>query len=117
MAAMTKTLHDKQCEFSLMVAALITWLYSQGYECSFGEAWRPPEQAALNELKGTGVKNSLHIIRLAIDLNFFKNGTWLKSTDQLLPIGLKWESMGGSWGGRFHKPDGNHFSLEHEGVR
>jgi hypothetical protein len=30
-------------------------------------------------------------------------------------LGLKWESMGGSWGGRFN--DGNHYSLEHEGRR
>ncbi|EAN8981339.1 M15 family metallopeptidase, partial [Salmonella enterica] len=27
-------------------------------------------------------------------------------------------SLGGSWGGRFKsRPDGNHFSLEHDGVR
>ncbi|HBA7889882.1 TPA: M15 family peptidase, partial [Escherichia coli] len=26
--------------------------------------------------------------------------------------------LGGAWGGRFKKrPDGNHFSLEHDGVR
>jgi len=30
-------------------------------------------------------------------------------------LGLYWESIGGSWGGRFG--DGNHFSLEHEGRR
>jgi hypothetical protein len=33
------------------------------------------------------------------------------------PLGEKWEAMGGTWGGRFSHPDGNHFSLEHEGVR
>ncbi|HBJ0947911.1 TPA: M15 family metallopeptidase, partial [Escherichia coli] len=32
--------------------------------------------------------------------------------------GEYWESLGGSWGGRFKsRPDGNHFSLEHNGVR
>lgn len=33
-------------------------------------------------------------------------------------LGQYWESLGGSWGGRFKsRPDGNHFSLEHDGVR
>lgn len=113
----TKTLHDKQCEFTLMVAALITWCYSQGYEISFGEAWRPQITADAYAKLGMGISNSLHLIRLAIDLNFFKDGIWLKKTEDLIPIGAKWKSMGGSWGGDFAKPDGNHFSLEHEGVR
>jgi hypothetical protein len=26
-----------------------------------------------------------------------------------------WESIGGSWGGRFN--DGNHYSLEHRGMK
>lgn len=113
----TKTLGDKQREFSLMVAALISWLYANGYECSFGEAWRPPEMAAIYAARGSGIKNSLHELRLAIDLNIFKNDIWLKNTEDLTPIGIQWERLGGSWGGRFSKPDGNHFSLEHEGVR
>lgn len=100
-----------------MVAALITWLYSRGYECSLGEAWRPAEMAAIYAARGSGIKNSLHEIRLAIDLNIFKDGMWLKATEQLLEIGKQWEALGGAWGGRFTKPDGNHFSLEHEGVK
>jgi hypothetical protein len=113
----TKTLRDKQCEFTLMVASLITWSYANDYEVSFGEAWRPPETAELYAKDGRGIANSLHTLRLAIDLNFFRNGLWLKKTEELLPIGQKWRSLGGSWGGDFTKPDGNHFSLEHEGVR
>ena len=30
-------------------------------------------------------------------------------------LGEYWESIGGSWGGRFN--DGNHYSLEHNGVK
>ncbi|HAO1973206.1 TPA: M15 family peptidase, partial [Escherichia coli] len=31
--------------------------------------------------------------------------------------GEYWESIGGTWGGRFSRADGNHFSLEHNGVK
>jgi hypothetical protein len=59
--------------------------------------------------------NSLHKDRLAIDLNLFKNQDYLKSTEDYLPLGEYWESIGGAWGGRFN--DGNHFSLEHNGRK
>ena len=59
--------------------------------------------------------NSLHYIRLAIDLNLFEAGKYLRSSKDHAVLGLYWESLGGSWGGRFG--DGNHYSLEHKGVR
>lgn len=111
------TLGEKQREFTLMVAGLIMWTYQNDYELTFGEAYRTPEQAALNAKTGAGIANSLHTKRLAVDLNLFKDGIYLTDSDAYLPLGEKWESMGGAWGGRFSKPDGNHFSLEHEGVR
>lgn len=111
------TLGEKQRDFTLMVATLITWAYENDYELTFGEAYRTPEQAALNAAKGIGIANSLHTLRLAVDLNAFKGGIYLTDSADYLPLGEKWESLGGSWGGRFSKPDGNHFSLEHEGVR
>ena len=111
------TLGQKQREFTLMLAGLITWAYEQGYELTFGEVYRTPEQASWNAAHGTGIANSLHTKRLAADLNLFKDGKYLTASEDYSPLGEKWESMGGSWGGRFSKPDGNHFSLEHEGVR
>jgi hypothetical protein len=110
-------LSQKQREFPLMVAALITWAYEHGYEFTFGEAYRTPEQAALNASNGVGISNSLHTKRLAIDLNLFINNEYQTSTEAYLPLGQEWERIGGSWGGRFSKPDGNHFSLEFQGVR
>jgi D-alanyl-D-alanine carboxypeptidase-like protein len=111
------TLGDKQRDFTLMVAELIRWAYDQGFELTFGEAYRTPEQAILNAAKGTGVMNSLHTKRLAIDLNLFIDGNYQSSTEAYRPLGEKWESMGGAWGGRFVREDGNHFSLEHEGIK
>ena len=100
-----------------MVAELVLWSYEHGYELTFGEAYRTPEQVALNAKNGSGIANSLHTKRLAVDLNLFKGGEYLKEGLDYTPLGEHWESLGGSWGGRFSRPDGNHFSLEHEGVR
>ena len=111
------TLGQKQRKFTLMVARLIQWTYANGYELTFGEAYRTPEQAALNAKKGSGIANSLHTMRLAIDLNLFVDGIYQSRSEAYEPLGKHWESMGGAWGGRFSRPDGNHFSLEWNGIR
>ncbi len=111
------TLGEKQRLFPLMVAKLIVFAYEQGYELTFGEAQRSQAQADANAKSGKGISNSLHLKRLAIDLNLFKNGVYLTKSEDYTLLGEYWESIGGSWGGRFSRPDGNHFSIEHEGVR
>lgn len=111
------TLGAKQRAFTLMVARLINFAYDSGYELTFGEAYRTPEQAALNAKTEAGISNSLHTKRLAIDFNLFIDGVYRTDSESYKPLGLYWESIGGSWGGRFQKKDGNHFSLTHEGVR
>ena len=100
-------LRQKQSRFVRMVGLLIDYAYLQGFELTFGDAY------ALTGHK----ENSLHGKRLAIDLNLFRNGEYLTTTEAHLPLGEFWERIGGTWGGRFSTPDGNHYSLEHEGVR
>ena len=90
----------KQRDFNLAVAKLIIWAAKQGYEFTFGDA------AAKTGHK----KNSFHYRRLAIDLNLFINDKYQTLTEAHRPIGEKWEKMGGTWGGRFRKKDGNHYS-------
>ena len=102
------TLREKQSHFALLVAQLILWAYSEGYEITFGDCYRDPRCKY-------GSENSLHRKRLAIDLNLFKDGKWLTRTEDHLPLGEFWESLGGAWGGRFN--DGNHYSLAHEGRK
>lgn len=112
------TLSEKQQLFTVMIGNLIHWAEEKGYRLTFGEAYRTPEQAALNAKKGSGISNSLHTQRLAVDFNLFINGQYMTRTEDYQPLGEYWESIGGSWGGRFKSnPDGNHFSLEHNGVR
>lgn len=102
------TLGEKQEKFTEMIVELIQWALSAGYKIRVGHFFRC---ANCN----TGRGKSLHKLKLAADINLFKDGKYLPSTEDHLPLGEKWESMGGSWGGRFS--DGNHYSLEHEGRR
>lgn len=111
------TLSEKQALFTVMIGQLILFADQHGLRLTFGEAYRTPEQAALNVKKGSGIKNSLHTQRLAVDFNLFINGEYKTDSHDYLPLGEYWESLGGTWGGRFSKPDGNHFSLEHNGVK
>mgnify|MGYP003147252320 CR=1 FL=1 len=111
------SLRKKQSKFVWMVMGLLAWGKENGYEFTFAEAYRTPAQAKLNSKAGVGIVNSLHCSRLAIDLNVFKDGVWLKQTEDLTPLGEYWETLGGAWGGRFKRRDGNHFSLAHNGRK
>ena len=109
---MNETLRQKQSRFALLVAALINQAHVMGYEVTLGEAYRSGEEAAR-----LGFKNSLHRSRLAIDLCLFRDGIFLTDSRDYQPLGEWWEQQGGSWGGRFSDPDGNHFSLAYEGRK
>lgn len=112
------TLSQKQAKFTLMIAKLIIWANDHNYALTFGEAYRTPEQAVLNAKSGKGITNSVHTQRLAVDFNLFTDGLYQTSTEAYRPLGEYWKSLGGAWGGDFKsRPDGNHFSLEHNGVR
>lgn len=111
------SLSEKQQKFTVMIGRLIEWADQNGYGLTFGEAYRTPEQAQLNAKSGKGIANSLHTQRLAVDFNLFVNGKYQTDSAAYKPLGEFWESLGGAWGGRFSKPDGNHFSLEHNGVK
>lgn len=109
------TLGEKQRRFTLMVAQLINHAYLLGYALTFGDAYRDPRTTY-------GHPRSLHRSRLAVDLNLFRqdsSGRWryLTSTASHQPLGEYWESLGGTWGGTFSNQDGNHYSLEHGGMK
>jgi len=90
------TAREKQSKFVRMLALLFLYAYEKGYELTLGDA-----------LAKTGhMKNSLHYIGLAIDLNLFKDGKYLKDTEDHRFLGEFWESLGNgaSWGGRGREP-------------
>lgn len=139
----TESLRQKQSRFVLMLAQLFQYADSKGYALTLGEAYRSDEQAEINALgtngrgmlstfiqakfpllaaairnnTGSGIRNSLHTQRLALDLMLFNKstGTYLPATEDHRALGEFWESLGGTWGGRFN--DGGHYSLEHNGVK
>lgn len=100
----------KQRLFTRLVGELIEYAYAEGYELTFGDAYRSPSVEY-------GHPKSLHRSRLAIDLNLFKEGVYLTETSDHEPLGTFWESLHPlcSWGGHFN--DGNHYSIKHEGMR
>lgn len=113
-------LQDLQSEFSVCVAKLILYAAGQGYELTLGEAWRLPEQAALNAAAGTGIRLSLHGERLAIDLNLFIGGVFRTDSEAHAPLAKYWKTLHplARWGGDFKpKPDGNHYSFEWQGRK
>lgn len=116
-APITESLSHKRCRFSLMIAELLVYMKSQGYDGALDQVKRTQAEANANVAAGTGISNSLHTIGLAADINLYKNGTYLSLSSDHMQFGVWWEAKGGSWGGRFSKPDGNHYSLMHNGVR
>jgi len=96
----TMKLSEKQFQFTEALGKLINKAYEMGYTITLGDAYAKTGHKA----------NSFHYKRLAIDLNLFKDGQWLTMTLDHAPLGAFWESIGGTWGGRFKHPDGNHYS-------
>jgi len=97
------TLGKKQEKFSLMLSRLIAYIYKMGYQVRMGDVWAHDGHK----------ENSNHYIKLAADINLFKDGKYLTETEDHKLFGKFWEEMGGSWGGKYQ--DGNHYSIEHNG--
>ena len=91
---------ELQWIFSRMVADLLDKAHELGYEVTLGDCYRDPRCPY-------GNSSSLHKKRLAIDLNLFKDGEYLRSGEDHRILGEWWKSIGGSWDVR----DGNHYSL------
>ena len=86
-----------------------------------GEVERSNAAAKWNAEHGKGISNSLHLIRLAVDIHLFddvdEEWHYLPTNESHRTLGEWWEQQHElcRWGGRFG--DGNHYSLEHEGVK
>ena len=112
-------LKEDQQKFSLMVGEFIVWAYTQGYTIRGGDWWRSTDKLftptggkgfdddvaySYQELLFYNNKTKLtygkHNDRVAIDFVIEKDDVPL-TKEELRPLGEKWESMGGRWGGRF----------------
>lgn len=105
------TLSEKQRKFTFMIADLIKFAYSSGYELTFGDTYRDKRfsKETLGNDKSYFHDWSYHCKRLAIDLNLFKDGKYLTKSKDYKLLADYWKSIGGSAGIDWN--DGNHFSL------
>lgn len=95
-----ENLSTHQRRFTWMVHLLVGYAYNHGYELTYDDTFAKTGHS----------ENSFHYKRLAVDFNLFKDGVYLTETKNHKPLGEYWESIGGTWGGRFGKLDGNHYS-------
>lgn len=112
------SLREMQSKFARLVPRLIDKAHELGFEITFGDLYRDPRLfGQIGEKKGYGHPKSCHKLRLALDLNLFKDGVFLSDTESHRALGEWWEAQDPDcrWGGRFH--DGNHYSLEYKGMK
>lgn len=103
-----------QAAFLMDVMLLIQRATDMGFVVTGGELYRTPEQQEIYIKTGRSKTiDSLHLKRLAIDLNFFLDGKLVSDKSTLAPLGAYWEGLHplNSWGGNGVKlVDTPHFS-------
>lgn len=112
------TTGDAQRLFMRLVPRLIDKAHELGFELTLGDGYRDPRVfGEIGEKLGYGHARSGHKRRLAIDLNLFHNGVYLSKTEDHAPLGSWWKKQHKlcRWGGDFE--DGNHYSLEWDGIK
>jgi hypothetical protein len=82
------------------------------HSCAIDQVKRTQAEAQANAASGKGIKNSLHLDGLAVDILIYKDGVYLTNTDDYQFAGHYWKVLDNdnAWGGDLSKPDGNHFS-------
>ena len=141
---MASELLEKQWLFAESVPRLLDHARELGYHVSLGEVYRSDEQAELNAIgfsgraalvkliekafpllagkiannRGNGIRNSLHTLRLAIDLQLFDAaGKWLTEDYPYSLLADFWESLGPLHRAGIRYGDTPHFSIEHNGTK
>ena len=106
-----------------LLPGLLAKAFELGFEVAGGDLFRDPRlHGELGVKMGYGHAKSAHKLKIAIDLNLYKDTDadgdldYLTSTEAHKELGEWWEKQHElcRWGGRFN--DGNHYSLEHNGV-
>jgi hypothetical protein len=112
------TLGEKQEFFMRQLPRLIDKVHELGYEIRGGDLFRDPRShGAMGVIGVYGHKNSCHKLKLAIDLNLFKDGRFITDSEGHKDIGAWWiaQHPDNRCGVFFSIPDPNHYSMTHEG--
>lgn len=127
-------LRAKQKTFLQNICRLIEFAFKNGYELTAGEFYRSQQTQQMHVAAGRSqTMNSMHLKRLAADLNIFLHGRLLFSDSTLVnsdlmaakKLGDYWVSLNikNRWGGDFDKDgnplngafkDGGHFEMQDE---
>lgn len=111
------TLNEKQVEFTRTLARFLVWCFDNDHLVIGAEWYRTKEQAEIYAAKGKGILNSVHRLKLAVDLFRVVGGAVSWDTKHYEDLGAKWKTMhpDARWGGDFAGRDCVHFSFEHQG--
>ena len=111
-------LHAAQALHVSLIAKLIEFTYAQGYELTWGEAFRTQEQAQWDATNHIGIVNSVHCERLAVDFMLFKDGEYLTDPEEYKFMADYWQSLDPSCraGYYFNNKDADHFSITWNGA-
>ena len=97
-------LSEHQAAFLLDACKLITYATQQGWTVTGGELYRTLDQQKIYFDAGKSkTMQSNHLRRLAIDLNFLKDGQLVLDKPKLQAVGDYWESLNNlnGWGGNW----------------
>lgn len=141
---MASELLKAQWLFAESLPRLIDHAVQLGYKVTLGEVYRSNEQAELNAIgfsgraavakliekqfpllaakiadnRGNGIRNSVHCLRLAVDLQLFDaSGKWLTDAYPYTLLADFWESLGPTHRAGIRFGDTPHFSLEFNGAK
>jgi hypothetical protein len=96
-----------QQQFMQHFGMLLHQIYARGYGCTGGHLYRCQDCPV-------GTKNSNHKIRLAVDLQLFKDGKYLTDPEEYRQFAQYWEALHPDNRSGIRYNDANHFErLDH----
>jgi hypothetical protein len=112
------TLSEKQIIFAANAGRLFAYAAAQGIPGKVGTWYRSTsEQLALFARGASQKKTGMHQLGLAVDYLIIRNGKLPKDDPAYDELGVYWEILGGTWGGRWKSlHDRNHFEFK-EGMK
>lgn len=133
-----------QFKFTESIAGLVQHARALGYKIKGGEWLRSDEQAEINAIgfdgrkaladlirnqfpllakkiennRGNGVRNSVHQLALALDIQLFdERGVWLQDKHPYEQLADWWEAQGPEFKAGVRWGDTPHFSITYGGVK
>jgi hypothetical protein len=106
--------------FTRNLGKFLTWCDANNYHIAIDQVKRMQAEADANAASGAGISNSLHLLGLAADVLLYDaEGNYLTDSAAYKVLGDYWKTLDplNRWGGDFtSRQDGNHFSMEYNGV-